>query len=63
MAIIGRSGVGKSVTARAHHGFLQAHRGQVIVAHEDVTGYTEAELNRVRRKVTMVSNRARSSIH
>jgi phospholipid/cholesterol/gamma-HCH transport system ATP-binding protein len=26
----------------------------VIVAHEDITGFTEQELNRIRRKVTMV---------
>jgi phospholipid/cholesterol/gamma-HCH transport system ATP-binding protein len=54
VAIIGRSGVGKSVTLGHIMGFLKPDRGQVIVAHEDVTGFTEAEMNRVRRKVTMV---------
>src|SRR6516225_4969697 len=54
VAIIGRSGVGKSVTLGHIMGFLKADQGRVIVAHEDITDFTEAELNRIRRKVTMV---------
>src|SRR3954451_9377866 len=54
VAIIGRSGVGKSVTLGHIMGFLQPDKGRVIVAHEDITGYSEAEMNRIRRKVTMV---------
>src|ERR1700738_2284025 len=54
VAIIGRSGVGKSVTLAHIMGFLKPDRGQVIVAHEDVTDFSEAEMRRVRRKVTMV---------
>jgi phospholipid/cholesterol/gamma-HCH transport system ATP-binding protein len=54
VAIIGRSGVGKSVTLGHIMGFLRPDQGRVIVAHEDVTDYTEAEMNRIRRKVTMV---------
>src|ERR1700743_2040924 len=54
VAIIGRSGVGKSVTLGHIMGFLRPDEGRVIVAHEDVTDYTEAEMNRIRRKVTMV---------
>lgn len=54
VGIIGRSGVGKSVTLGHIMGFLKPDRGQVIVAHEDVTNYAERELNRIRRKVTMV---------
>jgi phospholipid/cholesterol/gamma-HCH transport system ATP-binding protein len=54
VAIIGRSGVGKSVTLSNVMGFLKPDSGQVIVAHEDITNFTEAELRRVRRKVTMV---------
>jgi phospholipid/cholesterol/gamma-HCH transport system ATP-binding protein len=54
VAIIGRSGVGKSVTLSHIMGFLKPDSGRVIVAHEDVTDYPEAELRRVRRKVTMV---------
>src|SRR6204780_2847028 len=54
VAIIGRSGVGKSVTLGHIMGFLRPDEGRVIVAHEDVTDYDEAEMNRIRRKVTMV---------
>ena len=35
-------------------GFLKPDSGQVIVAHEDITGMPEGELRRIRRKVTMV---------
>ena len=54
VAIIGPSGVGKSVTLGHIMGFLKPDSGQIIVAHEDVTGFDEAEMNRIRRKVTMV---------
>lgn len=54
VAIIGRSGVGKSVTLAHIMGFLKPDRGQVIVAHEDITDWQEAQLRRIRRKVTMV---------
>src|SRR5437867_4178338 len=54
VAIIGRSGVGKSVTLGHIMGFIKPDSGQVIVAHEDITNYSEDELRRIRRKVTMV---------
>src|SRR5207244_7250363 len=54
VAIIGRSGVGKSVTLAHIMGFIRPDKGQIIVAHEDITNYPEAELRRIRRKVTMV---------
>jgi phospholipid/cholesterol/gamma-HCH transport system ATP-binding protein len=54
VAIIGRSGVGKSVSLQHIMGFLKPDQGQVIVANEDITHFSEAELNRIRRKVTMV---------
>ena len=54
VAIIGRSGVGKSVTLGHIMGFLKPDRGRVIVANEDITDFDEAEMNRIRRKVTMV---------
>jgi phospholipid/cholesterol/gamma-HCH transport system ATP-binding protein len=54
VAIIGRSGVGKSVTLSHIMGFLKPDRGRVIVAHEDITDMSESELRRIRRKVTMV---------
>src|SRR5215469_15136549 len=54
VAIIGRSGVGKSVTLTHIMGFLHADSGRVIVAHEDITDMPESELRRIRKKVTMV---------
>ncbi|HSW50932.1 MAG TPA: ATP-binding cassette domain-containing protein [Bryobacteraceae bacterium] len=54
VAIIGRSGVGKSVTLAHLMGFHKPDRGRVIVAHEDITDWTESELRRIRKKVTMV---------
>jgi len=54
VAIIGRSGVGKSVTLAHIMGFLKPDRGRVIVAHEDTTDFDETELRRIRKKVTMV---------
>src|SRR5579862_2391724 len=53
-AIIGRSGVGKSVTLGHIMGFLRPDSGRVIVAHEDTTDFSEADLRRIRKKVTMV---------
>src|SRR5512143_4205253 len=54
VAIIGRSGVGKSVTLAHIMGFLKPDEGRVIVAHEDITDFPEPELRRIRKKVTMV---------
>ena len=54
VAIIGRSGVGKSVTLSHIMGFLKPDRGRVIVGHEDITDFPENELRRIRKKVTMV---------
>ena len=54
VAIIGRSGVGKSVTLAHIMGFLKPDRGRVIVAHEDTTDFREEEMRRIRKKVTMV---------
>ncbi len=54
VAVIGRSGVGKSVSLNMIMGFLKPDSGQVIVAHEDITNFTEDQMRKVRRKVTMV---------
>lgn len=54
LCIIGRSGVGKSVSLHHIMGFLKPDDGRVIVAHEDITDYTEAQLQEIRKKVTMV---------
>lgn len=54
VAIIGRSGVGKSVSLGHIMGFLKPDSGRVIVSHEDITDFDEAEMRRIRKKVTMV---------
>jgi phospholipid/cholesterol/gamma-HCH transport system ATP-binding protein len=54
VCILGRSGVGKSVALHHIMGFLKPDSGRVIVAFEDVTDYPEQELERIRKKVTMV---------
>ncbi len=54
LAIIGRSGVGKSVSLGHIMGFMKPDKGQVIVSHTDITHMSEQELKQIRRKVTMV---------
>jgi ABC-type transporter Mla maintaining outer membrane lipid asymmetry ATPase subunit MlaF len=54
ICILGRSGVGKSVSLHHIMGFLKPDAGRVIVAYEDITDYPEQELERIRKKVTMV---------
>jgi phospholipid/cholesterol/gamma-HCH transport system ATP-binding protein len=54
VAILGRSGVGKSVSLQSIMGFLKADSGRIIVAGEDITDYREPDLQRIRKKVTMV---------
>ncbi len=54
VCILGRSGVGKSVSLHNIMGFLKPDSGRIIVAGEDITDYTEPELERIRKKVTMV---------
>jgi phospholipid/cholesterol/gamma-HCH transport system ATP-binding protein len=52
--ILGRSGVGKSVSLKLLLGFLQPDSGQIIVAGQDVTEWTEKQFSEIRRRVTMV---------
>ena len=52
--IMGRSGVGKSVSLKLLLGFLEPDAGRIIVAGQDVTQYSEAEFSEIRRRVTMV---------
>ncbi len=52
--IMGRSGVGKSVTLKHILGFLRPDSGQVLVAGNDITDWTEEQLTEIRRHVTMV---------
>lgn len=54
LCILGRSGVGKSVSLQIIMGFLKPDSGTVLVAGQDIGGLTEREMQEVRRKVTMV---------
>jgi phospholipid/cholesterol/gamma-HCH transport system ATP-binding protein len=54
LCILGRSGVGKSVSLQILMGFLKADGGRVLVAGQDITDYGERQMQEIRRKVTMV---------
>jgi len=54
LCILGRSGVGKSVSLQMLMGFLKPDSGTIYVAGDDITGYDERQMQAVRRKVTMV---------
>jgi phospholipid/cholesterol/gamma-HCH transport system ATP-binding protein len=54
VGILGRSGVGKSVTLKHILGFLKPDAGQVFVNGLEVSTLSEDELMDVRRRVTMV---------
>jgi phospholipid/cholesterol/gamma-HCH transport system ATP-binding protein len=53
-AILGPSGVGKTVTLTHAVGLLKPDKGRIIVDGEDITEMTERELAHVRRKVQLV---------
>jgi len=52
--IMGRSGVGKSVSLKHIMGFLKADSGKILIDGQDVTHYTERQFEELRRKNTMV---------
>ena len=54
LAVIGRSGVGKSVSLSHIMGFLKPDQGRIIVSYQDITDFLEPELREIRKKVTMV---------
>jgi phospholipid/cholesterol/gamma-HCH transport system ATP-binding protein len=54
LCILGRSGVGKSVSLACIMGFLKADSGTIIVGGEDIFELSEACLERLRKRVTMV---------
>ena len=54
LVVMGKSGVGKSVTLKHIMGFLQPDSGEVWVGGQEVSCLPESELLQVRRKVTMV---------
>lgn len=54
LCILGRSGVGKSVSLRMLMGFLKPDSGSIRVNGQEITQMSEAEMQQVRRRVTMV---------
>jgi phospholipid/cholesterol/gamma-HCH transport system ATP-binding protein len=52
--IMGRSGVGKSVSLKHILGFLHADSGRVLIDGTDVTDFNERQFEQIRGKVTMV---------
>jgi phospholipid/cholesterol/gamma-HCH transport system ATP-binding protein len=54
LCILGRSGVGKSVSLRMLMGFLKPDSGSIHVEGREITGLSENEMQAVRKKVTMV---------
>jgi len=54
LCILGRSGVGKSVSLQQIMGFLKPDSGKIIVAGQDITDLNEDQMETVRKKVTMV---------
>jgi phospholipid/cholesterol/gamma-HCH transport system ATP-binding protein len=54
VCILGRSGVGKSVSLQMLMGFYPPDAGIIRVAGEDITCMKEEQLQEIRRKVTMV---------
>jgi phospholipid/cholesterol/gamma-HCH transport system ATP-binding protein len=54
LCILGRSGVGKSVSLQMLMGFYKPDQGTIRVAGENICGFNEKQMQEVRRKVTMV---------
>jgi phospholipid/cholesterol/gamma-HCH transport system ATP-binding protein len=54
LCILGRSGVGKSVSLRILMGFLKPDVGSVHVEGEEITTLDEAGMQEIRKRVTMV---------
>jgi phospholipid/cholesterol/gamma-HCH transport system ATP-binding protein len=54
LCILGRSGVGKSVSLRMLMGFLKPDAGSIRVMGQEITDMDEAGMQEVRKRVTMV---------
>ena len=54
LCILGRSGVGKSVSLRILMGFLKPQVGSIRVDGQLINSFTEEEMNVIRRRITMV---------
>lgn len=54
LCILGRSGVGKSVSLRLLMGFLQPDSGSILVEGKEIVGLGEEGMRAIRKRVTMV---------
>lgn len=54
LCILGRSGVGKSVSLRMLMGFLKPDSGSICVEGQEITELDEAGMQEIRKRVTMV---------
>jgi phospholipid/cholesterol/gamma-HCH transport system ATP-binding protein len=54
LCILGRSGVGKSVSLRILMGFLKPQVGSIRVDGQEINQFTEEEMNEIRKRITMV---------
>jgi phospholipid/cholesterol/gamma-HCH transport system ATP-binding protein len=54
LCILGRSGVGKSVSLRMIMGFLKPDSGSIHVENQEITGLSEEGMRSIRKRVTMV---------
>jgi phospholipid/cholesterol/gamma-HCH transport system ATP-binding protein len=54
LCILGRSGVGKSVSLRILMGFLKPDSGSIRVTGQEITALDEAGMQEIRKRVTMV---------
>jgi phospholipid/cholesterol/gamma-HCH transport system ATP-binding protein len=54
LCILGRSGVGKSVSLRMIMGFLKPDAGSIHVENQEITGLGEEGMRAIRKRVTMV---------
>jgi len=54
LCILGRSGVGKSVSLRLLMGFLKADSGSIHVEGQEITSLGEEGMREIRKRVTMV---------
>jgi len=54
LCILGRSGVGKSVSLRILMGFLKPQVGSIRVDGQEINQFTEEEMNELRKRITMV---------
>jgi phospholipid/cholesterol/gamma-HCH transport system ATP-binding protein len=51
LGLVGGSGTGKSVLLRSLIGLEKADKGQILIEENDVTNYTEAQWQKMRKKV------------